>query len=76
LGGPKVENIGVSLAELKAHALKLAEVEQAELLRFLAARLRRDDPEYRQELADRIDDRNPANWVKWSELREQLDAGE
>jgi hypothetical protein len=61
--------LSMSLAELKAQALNLAEAEQAELLTFLAERLRRDDPEYRQDLARRIDDRDLANWIKWPELR-------
>ena len=54
--------------------MSLAEADQAELLQFLAARLRHDDPQYRQDLAERINDRNPANWVKWSELKDQLAA--
>lgn len=62
----------MSLAELKQHVLTLAAEEQAELVSFLAERLCRDDPEYRQDLARRIDDRNPDNWVKWSELKKRL----
>lgn len=63
----------MSLAEIKHQALTLAIEEQAELVSFLAERLCRDDPEYRQDLARRIDDRSPDSWVRWSDLRKQLD---
>jgi hypothetical protein len=58
----------MSLAELKEQVAVLPKEEQAELSVFLAARLRRDDPAYREELAGLIDDHNPSQWVRWSEL--------
>ena len=61
----------MSLAELKQQVSVLPEAEQAELSVFLAARLHRDDPAYREELARVIDDRDPSHWVRWSELREK-----
>ena len=60
----------MSLTELKNQVAVLPEAEQAELSVFLAARLRRDDPAYREELARMIDDRDPSHWVRWSELRD------
>jgi len=36
----------VNLEEVKAHALELSEADQAELLQFLVARLRRNDPQH------------------------------
>jgi hypothetical protein len=61
----------MSLTELKEQVAVLPEAEQAELSVFLAARLRRDDPAYREELARMIDDREPSHWVSWAELRDQ-----
>ena len=55
----------MSLAEVKERVMELPVEEQAELASFLAARFRRDDPEYRALLARLIDDQNPDNWVKW-----------
>ena len=61
----------MSLAELKEQVAVLPKEEQAELSVFLAARLRRDDPAYREELTGLINDRNPSHWVPWSELRDK-----
>ena len=61
----------MSLAELKQQVAVLPEAEQAELSVYLAAKLRRDDPAYREELSRRIDDRDPTHWVPWSELRDK-----
>jgi hypothetical protein len=61
----------MSLAELKQQVAVLPEAEQAELSTFLAARLRRDDPAYREELARVIDDRDPSHWVRRSEMRDE-----
>lgn len=61
----------MSLAELKQQLAVLPEAEQADLSVFLASRLRRDDPVYREELARLIDDPDPAHWVPLSELREK-----
>jgi hypothetical protein len=63
----------MSLTELKQQVLTLPAEEQAELVSFLAERLCRDDAEYREDLARRIDDRNPDNWVKWSQVKKKLD---
>jgi hypothetical protein len=61
----------MSLAELKQQVATLPESEQAELSVYLAARLRHDDPAYREELTRLIDDREPSHWVRSSELREE-----
>ncbi len=63
----------MSLAELKQQVAVLPEAEQAELSVFLAAMLRRDDPVYSAELTRLIDDRDPAHWVRWAELRDKPD---
>ena len=61
----------MSLSELKDRAAALPPDEQAELAAYLAERLRRDDPAYRKELARLIDDRDPKNWVRWDDLKNQ-----
>jgi hypothetical protein len=61
----------MSLAELKQQVAVLPDSDKAELSVYLASMLRRDDPVYREELARMIDDRDPAHWVPWSELRDK-----
>jgi len=61
----------MSLAELKERASALPPEQQAELVAHLVEHLRRDDPEYRQELARFIDDRDAGNWVRWSDVKKQ-----
>jgi hypothetical protein len=61
----------MSLAEIKQQVAGLPESEKAELSVYLASMLRRDDPVYREELARLIDDRDPAHWVPWAELRDR-----
>ncbi len=54
----------MNLLELKQKAAALPPDEQAELSAYLAERLRRDDPAYRKELAELIDDKNGEHWVR------------
>ena len=61
----------MSLAELKEQASALPPDEQADLAAYLAERLRQDDSVYRKELARLIDDRDPKNWVRWSDLKRE-----
>jgi len=63
----------MSLAEIKKEVLALPADEQAELASFLSARLRRDDPGYRELLKNLIDDRNQDNWVSWDDAKKTLD---
>jgi hypothetical protein len=65
----------MSLAELKHKAAALPTEEQAELLSFLAERFRNHDPRYQEEMARLIDDKDPANWVKLSDLKKELNTG-
>jgi hypothetical protein len=60
----------MSLAELKEQAVVLPPEEQAELAAFVAERLRRDDPAYRQELTRLMEDRDPNHWQRWSEVKQ------
>jgi hypothetical protein len=59
----------MSLAELKEKADALPIEDQAELLSFLAERFRNHDSAYREQMARLIDDKNPAHWVKLSDLK-------
>ena len=59
----------MSLAELKEQAASLPLDEQAELAVYLTERLRRDDPDYRNELAQLIDDTDPTHWVRWADVK-------
>ena len=59
----------MTLAELKEHASALPLNERAELAEFLAERLRRDAPAYPGEMASLLEDRDPAHWVRWSDVK-------
>ena len=61
----------MSLAELKEQASVLPVDEQAELAAYLAERLRCDDPAYRAELARLIEDRDPAHWARWNDVKRE-----
>jgi hypothetical protein len=61
----------MSLIELKEQASALPPDEQAELAAYLVDRLRRDDPAYRKELAQLIDDRHPKHWVRWVDVKKE-----
>jgi len=61
----------MSLTELKEQSIALPPEEQAELTAFVAERLRQDDPAYRKELARLIDDRSPAHWQRWSDVKKE-----
>lgn len=61
----------MSLAELKEQAVELPPEEQAELAAFVAERLRRDDPAYRKELARLMDDPDPKQWQRWSDVKQE-----
>ena len=59
----------MSLVELKEQVSSLAPDDQAELAAYLAEKLRRNDPAYRRELAQLIDDRDPNHWMSWSDVK-------
>jgi hypothetical protein len=59
----------MSLMELKEQVAALPPEEQAELATYLVQRLRRDDPNYRAELTEIIDDRDSKNWARWSDVK-------
>jgi hypothetical protein len=59
----------MSLAELKEQAAALPPDEQAELAAHISERLCRNDPAYRTQLAELIDDRDSKNWVRWADVK-------
>jgi hypothetical protein len=63
----------MSLLELKEQARALSLEEQAELAAFLSERLRCDDPSYRHELSQVLDDHDPRHWVRWDDVKRQSD---
>lgn len=65
----------MSIEALKQELSDLAVVDRTRILAFLVALQDEQDPSYREMLATKIDDRNPANWVSLSELDRRLDPG-
>ncbi len=61
----------MSLMELKEQVALLPFDQQAELASSVAERLRKDDANYRRELGRLMDDHDPKNWVRWSELKKE-----
>jgi hypothetical protein len=66
----------MSMAELMREVEALPPEQQKQLAAFLLhLRLQHDDA-WRTEMARRIDDKNPANWVSLEDLKKSLAAGE
>jgi len=61
----------MSLAELKDQAAHLQLSEQRELIAFLVSRQTAMDGEFREVLAQKIDDTEPAHWVELDELQKR-----
>jgi hypothetical protein len=62
----------MSLAELKDEAAHLSAQEQRELIAFLVALETQADQAFREQLAAKIDDRDPAHWIELERLREKF----
>ena len=63
--------VGVLKAELEA----LESKDRRRMIAFLLALEERDNLAYRQELARRIDDKDPSHWITFEELDRRLDLG-
>ena len=61
----------MSLAQLKDQAAHLGLVEQRELIAFLISRQTEQDEEFKNALAQKIDDKDPSHWVELDELRKR-----
>lgn len=62
----------MSFAEIQANASKLSRAERHRLTAYLIALDDQEDQAYRQKMAGKIDDKNPANWVDSEELDSRL----
>lgn len=58
----------MSLQDIMTQVEKLPECDRRELRVFLAQLRDREDPELRQELAARIDDRDAGEWLSLGQL--------
>ena len=65
----------MSMAELMREVSALSKKQQKELAAFLLHLRLQDDPAWRTEMARRIDDRNPKNWVRLEDLEKSLGNG-
>jgi hypothetical protein len=63
--------VGVLKSELEA----LESKDRRQLIAFLLALEERDNQAYRQELARRIDDKDPTHWITLDELDRRLGMG-
>jgi hypothetical protein len=61
----------MSLGQLKDQAAHLPLDEQRELIAFLVARQTEQDDDFRRNLADKIDDKDPSHWVELDGLRKR-----
>jgi hypothetical protein len=62
----------MSLAQLKDQAALLPFKEQRELIAFLISLRTEQDPDFKNKLAAKIDDKNPANWVELDDLSKRF----
>lgn len=70
------EHFSMSIEELQESVSKLNRKERHHLAAFLVAIDDQEDKEYQLKLAQKIDDRDPANWVTLDELDRRLDLDE
>jgi hypothetical protein len=61
----------MSLTQLKDQAAHLPPKEQRELIAFLVALQTTKNKEFKNELAAKIDDNDPANWVDLKEIQKR-----
>jgi len=64
-------DVGVLKSELQS----LESKDRRQMIAFLLALEERDNQAYRQELARRIDDKDPTHWISLEELDRRLDMG-
>jgi len=62
----------MSMAELMREVAALPLQRQNELAAFLLHLRLQDDPEWKTEMARRIDDKNPANWMSLEDWKKEL----
>lgn len=62
----------MSLDQLKDQVSHLAPKEQRELAAYIVSLQTERDDGFKRQLAQKIDDSDPAHWVELDELREKL----
>jgi hypothetical protein len=62
----------MSLDQLKGKVVELTAQERRQLMAFMVALETEEDQQFRAQLARKIDDHNPANWVELDELQKRL----
>jgi hypothetical protein len=62
----------MSIAELKSEIDRLSPEEMQQLKAYLAVRQDMLDPEFRKKLGQKIDDKNPGNWISLDEAEKKL----
>ena len=62
----------MSIEAIKQELANLDQTQRKEIINFLVAMDRRDDPARRAELTRRIDDKDPSHWVTLEELEKRL----
>ena len=62
----------MSIAELKSEVDRLSPEERQQLKAYLIVKDRMADPAFRQEMARKIDDKDPAHWVSLEEAEGHL----
>jgi hypothetical protein len=62
----------MSIAELKSEMDRLSPEERRQLAAYLVTRDRMLDPEFRQELTRKIDNRDPAQWSSLEDAEKRL----
>lgn len=61
----------MSLTQLKDEAAHLPSKEQRELIAFLIALQTNKDQEFKEKLAAKIDDRDPASWMDLKDVQKR-----
>lgn len=64
----------MTFADIKKAASELDPTEQLRLVGYLLSLQRRDDPAYREELARRIDQTDPARWISLDDLERRIES--
>jgi hypothetical protein len=62
----------MTLAEIKKEIDALSPEQRKRLIAYLVAGDRFSDPEFRRELARRIDDKDPGHWISLEEAEKRL----
>jgi asparagine synthetase B (glutamine-hydrolysing) len=62
----------MSLEQLKLEVAALSDREQAELIRYTLQLRHTNDPEYRREVTDRLNDKEKSHWLTPDEFERRL----